>query len=134
MHAQPGTTIDVLAGARRADIKTESRWSITGDLGPILPEGRSGSTKSRVTVVDGVVGVKGRVGLDPSGHWTLPFYLDVGTGESHLTWQAAAGVSYAFRWGELSAVWRYLAYEMKNGKNLEDLHLNGPLLGATWRW
>jgi len=132
--SQPGTTIDVLAGARRFDVKTESRWSITGDLGVLLPEGRTGSTKNTVKVVDGIVGVKGRVGLEPSGRWSLPFYLDVGTGESHLTWQAIAGVSYAFKWGELTARWRYLAYEMKSGRNLEDLKFSGPLIGATWRW
>jgi hypothetical protein len=132
--SQPGTTIDVLAGARRFDVKTEARWSITGDLGVILPEGRTGSTRNTAKVVDGIVGVKGRVGLEPSDRWSLPFYLDVGTGESHLTWQAIAGVSYAFKWGELTARWRYVAYEMKSGKNLEDLKFSGPLIGATWRW
>ena len=132
--SQPGTTIDMLAGARWFDVKTEARWNITGDLGILLPEGRTGSSKNTVKVVDGIVGVKGRVGLEPSGRWSLPFYLDVGTGESHLTWQAIAGVSYAFQWGELTARWRYLSYEMKSGKNLEDLHLSGPLIGATWRW
>ena len=130
----PGLNVDVLVGARRFDVRTESRWNITGNLGLLLPEGRTGSGDNRVTVVDGIVGVKGRVALEPSGRWLLPFYLDVGTGESDLTWQAAAGITYAFQWGELSAVWRHLAYEMKPGKNLTDLSLSGPLIGATWRW
>ena len=130
----PGITIDTLAGTRRFDVRTTSRWSIAGDLGLILPAGRTGSADNRVTLWDGIVGVKGRVALSPSGPWSLPFYLDVGTGQSHLTWQALTGVSYAFGWGELSATWRYLAYEMKSGKSLSDLKFNGPMIGATWRW
>jgi hypothetical protein len=62
------------------------------------------------------------------------FYVDVGAGESDLTWQAAAGISYGFKRGKLSAVCRYLSYEMKSGKSLKDLSFSGPMVGATWRW
>lgn len=54
------------------------------------------------------------------------FHLDVGVGESDLTWQAATGVSSAFKWGELSAVWRYPAYEFDVGRSLKDLSFNSP--------
>ena len=61
-------------------------------------------------------------------------YLDLGAGESELTWQAAAGISYAYEWGELTAMWRYLAYEMKPGNSMKDLNFSGPMFGATFRW
>ena len=68
------------------------------------------------------------------GAWGVPFYLDVGTGKPKFTWQAAAGVSYAFGWGELSALWRYLDYENKSGKPIKDVQFSGPMVGATFRW
>jgi hypothetical protein len=45
----------------------------------------------------------------------VPFLADVGAGESKLTWQAAGGISYGFKWGEVTAMYRYLSYEMKSG-------------------
>jgi hypothetical protein len=43
---------------------------------------------------DGIVG--GRVRYTPTAHWTIMGYLDAGLGGSDLTWQLAAGASYAF--------------------------------------
>ena len=83
---------------------------------------------------DGIVGVKGRYAVGSNGRWSLPFYFDAGTGQSKLTWQAAAGVSYAYPWGELTAMWRYLSYDMKSGAPIDNLHFNGPMVGATVRW
>src|SRR4029453_4711191 len=101
VFSDPALTMDALAGARLLDVKTTTRWSISGNLGPIAPSGRTGSSESTSRELDGIVGVKGRTRLGTSGRWTLPFYLDVGAGDSDLTWQAAAGVSYGFKWGEL---------------------------------
>jgi len=64
----------------------------------------------------------------------VPFYLDVGTGQSDLTWQVAAGVGYSFQWGEVLAMWRYLDYNFKSGSDLEELNFNGAMLGVTFRW
>ena len=36
-------------------------------------------------VWDGIVGLRGNVKLDK--YWYLPYYFDVGTGASDLTWQ-----------------------------------------------
>ena len=127
-------TVDALAGARLLEVRTTTRWNISGNLGPIAASGRTGSSENKSSEVDGIVGVKGRMSLGSSGHWTLPFYLDVGAGGSDLTWQAAAGVSYAYKWGELTAMWRHLAYDFKAGRRYEDLAFSGPLIGVTFRW
>lgn len=132
--ANPGFTLDALGGARLFDVKQTIRWDITGDIGPIAPTGRSGRSETKEKLVDAIVGFNGRVALGDSNRWSLPFYVDVGTGESKLTWQAAAGVSYAYQWGEVKLMWRHLAYEMKSGGNIKDLSFSGPLLGATFRW
>ena len=134
VYSDPALTMDALAGLRLLEVRTTTRWSISGNLGPIAPSGRTGTSEDKTSQLDGIVGVKGRTRLGSSGRWTLPFYLDVGAGDSDLTWQAAAGVSYGFKWGELTAMWRYLAYDLKPGLSIEDVKFNGPLIGATFRW
>jgi len=132
--SDPALTLDALGGLRWFNLKHDLSWNINGNIGPIAPSGRSGSSSAKLSNWDMVVGVKGRYALSGDGHWVLPFYLDVGTGESDLTWQAATGITYSFSWGELSALWRYLAYEMKSGKTINDINFNGPMVGATFRW
>jgi hypothetical protein len=127
-------TVDVLAGARMLGVKPTLDWSIQGDLGPIPEAGRSGSKKLSEDLWDGIVGVKGRFAISDDRRWNLPFYLDVGTGQTQLTWQAAAGVSYSYQWGDVIAMWRYLAWKDSSGSPIESLNFNGPMIGATFRW
>ena len=127
-------TLDGLGGTRWLDLQQDLSWTINGNIGPITPAARLGSSSSKISNWDAIVGVKGHYALGSDGKWALPFYLDVGTGESELTWQAAAGVTYAFSWGEIIGMWRYLAYEMKPGKTINDLNFNGPMIGVTFRW
>jgi hypothetical protein len=44
------------------------------------------------------------------------------------------GIGYRFRWGEMLAAWRYLDYNMKSGKAIEDLNFNGPGIAAIFHW
>jgi len=134
LPTDPRLSLDLLAGARMFQLKPSLRWDIQGDLGPVTAAGRSGVRETRETLWDGVVGAKGRYALDASGKWLVPFYVDVGTGQSRLTWQAALGLGYAFSWGELNGMWRYISYDMKSGNAIEDLSFNGPMVGATFRW
>ena len=83
---------------------------------------------------DGIIGVKGRYAFGQNRQWFAPYYLDIGAGQSDLTWQAAAGVGYEYSWGELTGMWRYLDYNMKSGSVVESMTFNGPMLGATFRW
>lgn len=129
-----GLTLDLLAGARLADIKQEASWDITGSLGPLAPPARTGSGEAEVSQWDVIVGVKGRYTFAQAPRWSLPFYVDVGTGDSDLTWQVVAGVSYSFGWGDLGAGWRYLEYDMKSGRPIKDLNFSGAMVGATFRW
>jgi len=127
-------TMDVLAGARYFDLDTTLGWGISGSLGSLPPASTSGTSKVGISVWDGVVGVKGRYVLGAERKWSVPFYLDVGTGQSDLTWQAAGGISYAFQWGEVNALWRYVGYELESGSYIKDINFNGPMVGATFRW
>jgi hypothetical protein len=130
--SDPAITLDAIGGLRLFEMRQTIRWNITGSIGPLDPAARIGESKSKLSLWDAIAGVKGRYSIDEK--WSLPFYADIGTGESDLTWQVAGGVTYKFSWGELSALLRYLAYEMKPGKSINDLNFNGPMIGATFRW
>jgi len=134
LASDPAWTVDLLAGARMLNLKPTLSYSITGEVGPVGLPGRSGTKKVNASLWDGIVGVKGRYAFGDDAKWFAPFYLDVGTGENKLTWQAAAGVGYGFHWGDVVAMWRYLDWNAKSGKSIENLNLSGPMIGATFRW
>ena len=130
---QSGLQLDVLGGTRYLDLAEKLTWTISGNLGPINPGSRSGSSEAGVRLWDAVVGIRGRALFGPASKWSAPFYLDVGAGDSNHTWQVAAGIAYSFRWGNVGGMWRYLDYGL-SGNKVSGLSLNGPLVGATFRW
>jgi hypothetical protein len=130
----PDHPMKLLAGARMFDVSTDVKWQLEGDIaGQPLP-GRNGTADGSETIWDAIVGVKGEVRFGDDKKWFVPYYLDVGTGDSDLTWQGMLGAGYAFDWGDLVAVWRYLKYDMPSGDLLEDLDANGPAIGATFHF
>jgi hypothetical protein len=79
---------------------------------------------------DGIVGIRGNYSF--SDQWYMPFYADIGTGDSDLTWQAMAGVGYRFGWGSLKFVYRHLAYKQSSDKLVQDLAVSGPAIGVAF--
>jgi hypothetical protein len=125
--------VDVLAGARSINVKPSLGWNFSADLGPLNPS-RTGSSEISETKWDAIVGAKGRLYFGDNKEWFAPWYLDVGTGQTDLTWQAIGGIGYAFTWGEVIAVWRYMDYNFKSGEPIENLNLNGPAIGVAFHW
>ena len=132
--ASADATFDVLLGARLANYKPALEWEFTGNFGPITPPPRTGSREESIEQWDAIIGVQGQFAFGRDHHWVMPYHLDVGSGDSELTWQAMVGLTYAFGWGDLGVAWRYLDYEMKNGGPITNTNFNGPALGATFRW
>jgi hypothetical protein len=132
--SDPAWTVDLLGGARMLQMKPTLGYSITGDLGPIVIPGRDGSKQVNEHIWDGIIGVKGRYAFGNDGRWFVPFYLDVGTGQSQLTWQIAGGIGYSYNWGSVYATWRYLDYNFQSGKALDNINMNGPMLGVAFQW
>lgn len=125
---------DVLLGARMVDMSQTLGYHINGDIGGLpLPE-RSGSTKVTATNWDAIIGITGHVMVGDSSNWFVPYYFDVGTGDSDLTLQAMAGVGYKFGWGAMELTYRYLDYDPGSDSPIEDLNFAGPLFGATFQW
>jgi hypothetical protein len=126
------TTFDVFGGVRYASVKASLGWNLSGDVGLL---GRSGSLSDKVDLWDGIVGARGQVALGNERRWFVPYYIDVGAGnESNKTWQAYAGAGYRYGWGDLVLVYRYLSYRTSGSSLVENLHMGGPVLAATFRW
>jgi hypothetical protein len=132
--SDPTSKMDLIAGARLLDMKQTLGWEVTGNVGSIPTPGRGGNATAELSNWDAIIGVKGRAVLGESRQWFLPYYVDVGAGESNLTWQAMAGIGYSFEWGDLAGAWRYLDYDMKSGKSIESMTFNGPTIAAVFRW
>jgi len=130
----PALTADLLAGARVLSVKNTLGWSFAGAAGSHPLVGRSGSTEVEDSFWDAIIGIKGRYAFGAERQWFVPYYLDIGTGQTKLTYQIATGIGYKFGWGEMAATWRYISYDMKSGKPVESVTFNGPQIGATWRW
>ena len=130
----PSTTLYLLGGARMLDVKETLSYSLTVDVGPFAGPGRSGSLEVKQTYWDAVVGVKGRYAFGDRRQWFVPFYADVGTGDSDLTYMLFGGAGYQFPWGSLFGGWRYIDYSFKSSSNIESLTFNGPMLGVAFNW
>lgn len=129
--------LDLIGGVRYLGLDVTTNWNLTLDItgpgggGVVLPA--EGSRAQEVELWDGIIGVRGHF-LIGNGRWAVPYYLDVGTGSSALTWQALAGFSYSYNWGELMLMYRHLDYNEGTGKLLEGLALSGPAFGARFRF
>ena len=134
VFGSPSSRMSVLFGTRMLDLKERLDYTFTTNLGQIPLPDRSGRTEASQTNWDAIVGVTGNMHFGDGMRWYVPYYLDVGTGQSDLTWQGMVGIGYKFGWGDLAATWRYLDYDFKSGKAIESMSLNGPMIGAVFRW
>jgi len=116
-------------GARYFSMSTDLHLEVVGPGGNSL---FNRSFSPSVKLWDGVVGIDGHLGL--GGRWHLPYHLDVGAGNSEITYQALAGVALEFRWGDLSLTYRYLYYDEGEGGLIKDFSIKGPVLAAGFRF
>jgi hypothetical protein len=128
--------LDVFGGLRYFGLEASTDWqlglTVTGPGGgQTFP--RTGSISEREDLWDGIIGVKGRVWLGKS-NWSIPYYLDVGTGSSSLTWQGMLGIAYSYKWFGATLVYRHLYYDMKGDKLIQDMRFSGPALGVNFRF
>jgi hypothetical protein len=123
---------DLIFGARMLDM-TNSLGYTLDPLGAVGSP-RAGSAEVSVTNWDAVIGLKGRAMLGSERKWFVPYYVDVGTGESKLTWQVNAGIGYQFDWGSVLATWRYLDYDFKSESKVQNLSFSGPTVGVLFKF
>ena len=128
LYSEGKSTLDLVAGARYLDLDMDLFLELQS-LGP----GQSRSISESLTAWDGVVGLKGHASLGE--RWFLPYYLDVGAGQSKLTWQATAGIGFrAGRVVDLALVYRHLEWDLDSTRVIDDINFSGPTLGVIFRW
>jgi hypothetical protein len=133
LQAEPGSSFDILAGARMLRLDATLNYALSESVGPLVGPTQTGSRAASGNTWDGIVGVKGRMAFGDKREWFIPYYADVGTGQSQYTYQLSAGLGYTFSWGEVIAVWRYLDWK-EPGDMVPRLTVNGPQLGVAFNW
>lgn len=127
----PELFIDLLAGARYLNM-TQTLDLVSAAQGPLQGQGLHGQIKQDYW--NGVAGARGRINVGPDLRWFIPFYIDLGTGDSAFTWQLMSGVGYRFAWGDVVANYRYMDFKGKSTDAVSDLSFQGPLLGVAFHW
>jgi hypothetical protein len=95
---------------------------------------RQGSAEKSDNLWAGIVGGKGRVKLGASD-WFVNYYADVGGWSNLFTWQGAAGIGYAFKWGDVIFDYRYLYYSQSGqDKLIDNISFGGFALGVNFRF
>lgn len=125
------STAILFAGARRLDVDLKTSWDLTAEItvpgtGVILPS--QGSISGDAGLWDGIVGVRGEFAVG-EGKWSVPYYFDIGAGDSDQTWNAFAGLAREYGWGDLLIAYRHLEYDQGDDKLLQDFSFSGPLVG-----
>ena len=130
------STMDVFAGVRYFDVEVATRWDLTAEItvpgtGVILPA--QGGISSDTDLWDGIIGVRGEIPVG-EGSWSVPYYFDVGEGDSDRTWSAFAGLARNFGWGDLLIAYRHLEYDQAADSLLQDFSFGGPAIGARFQF
>jgi opacity protein-like surface antigen len=138
----PRWNLDVLGGFRYLNLEASTNWQLNTTLSVTGPGGggtsatfpRSGSAEKSDNVWAAIVGAKGRAKLG-EGNWFVNYYVDAGGASNLFTWQGAAGVGYAFKWGDVIFDYRYLYYS-QNGQDklIDNISFGGFALGANFRF
>jgi hypothetical protein len=126
----PEGFIDLFGGMRLLNLSSSVSWSFSGPIGSLAKDGSASQTNN---VWDAIVGLKGQVRFGES-NWFLPYYADIGGASNNWTWQAALGVGYHFRWGDIILLERNLSYNVSGQSDQLDVRMTGPMLGATFKF
>jgi hypothetical protein len=130
---EPGHNLNVLAGARYFALDQKFTWAFSGNIGAVAVPLRSGTLTSDGSITDFIIGLRGRARLG-DGRWFIPYYGDIGFGQSDSSYQAMLGLGYAFDWGEITAAYRVLNYELPDSKFASDVRFHGGQVGLGFRW
>ena len=128
--------LDVFAGVRFFGVDVSTSWNLTADItapggGVLLPA--QGSIGNDTDLWDGIVGMRGHFVVADS-NWTVPYYFDIGAGDSELTWNTMVGFAREFGWGDLILAYRHLEYDQDSNGLLQGFSFGGPAIGARFRF
>jgi hypothetical protein len=126
---RPDYSTGLVFGARMLDMDQNLNWSLSTAVPGVGVAGRSHASS---TNWDAIIGVRGRARFGDGLHWFVPYYADLGGGNSKFTWQAILGAGYSFSWGDLIVAWRYIDYDLKSGEPIQSITFNGVAAGVSF--
>lgn len=122
-----GIKLQGLAGARYLNIDTDLDLQISA--GPVQ---NSVDVSQGDDVLDAIIGIRGRA--DISDNWFVPFYFDVGVGESDFTWQAFSGIGYDFARSDVVFGYRHIEWDFGSGGLISDIAFSGFGIKYAYRF
>ncbi|CAH0131819.1 hypothetical protein [Roseomonas sp. CECT 9278] len=128
--------VDLLAGFRYLGIEASTDYNLAltlvgprGNAGPTF--GGAGRLSGRDNIWNGIVGVRGRINIAESGVF-VPYYLDIGAGDSNLTWQGFTGIGYQAGWAGVQLGWRYMSYDQGGTALVQNMTMSGAYLAVNF--
>jgi hypothetical protein len=124
--------VEALAGFRILSVSTRTDVRLSADVaGPVpgLSFDRAGRLARDANLIDGIAGLRGRIAL--GGGFRIPYAVDVGTGSSRVTWQAAGGVGDQSGWAGVTLGYRHLFYDQRGDGLLQDFAFSGPYVAVN---
>jgi hypothetical protein len=122
---------DAIAGFRYLGINTRINYSLglalTGPGGNGETFGGIGSVSGYGHIWNAIGGFRGRIRVGDAGLF-IPYYFDIGTGGSNLTWQISSGLGYHTKLTDVSLIYRYLSFEQGDSVVVQRLWIQGPML------
>ena len=127
--------LDAFVGLRLLGVRAQTNYSlaltIQGPQGNGATFGGVGGVSGNSQIWNGIAGLRGSVHLGQTRLF-VPYYVDIGGGGSQPTWQVSSGLGYQFRWGAVSAVYRYLSFNQSSDRVVKKMTLGGPMLMADF--
>jgi hypothetical protein len=122
---------DAIAGFRYLGVSATTNYSLgltlTGPRGNGATFGGIGGVSGGGDIWNGIAGFRGRIRLGNAGLF-IPYYFDIGTGGSRLTWQIASGLGYQTGWAGVALTYRYLSFEQSSSAVVQHLSMGGPMV------
>lgn len=122
--------LNLAVGARYLDLDTKLKVNQSDNGTSLVDESIPDSGW------DGVIGLQGQAGF--AQNWYFNYLLDVGTGNSDFTWQALAGLGYAWNTVDVKFGYRHLAWEFDDSdafsEVITDLEVSGPYAGVKFKF
>jgi opacity protein-like surface antigen len=129
----PSMSLDLLAGARYATIKTtvDANPSLLGGPGLVGPAGRV--LENDAGWWNGIIGVKTLVPVND--RWSLLGYADVGSGSGTTSWQVVAGASYQYSPAtSIKFGYRALSFKRDDEATINKMTMYGPYVGLGFKF
>jgi hypothetical protein len=127
--------VDVIGGFRYfgAELRTDYTLSadIAGPGGHGVALSRNGRLSGSQDIWNGIIGLRGRLRLGESGFF-VPYYVDVGTGDSRLTSQVFSGIGYQTGAVGVQLGYRYLHFDQRGNSLTQDLTMQGAYLALNY--